>query len=235
MIGILSDAHGNGAVFQKMVEVLFARGATRLIFLGDAVGYIPDMSVLDRLLALGDKVKCIRGNHEDMLLTGGYSEKLELLYRIKDARLKMTRAHETFIEGWPRSMVEEHPCGTAFFVHGSPHDLQNGYVYPDTDLEVFDVAHDFVFMGHTHRAFIRKNHKGTTFVNTGSCSLPRDDGRYASAALLDPMQGEVRLIRLSLASFPMEEMLALHGVHASVGGLLARRLEFVEGEIIETR
>ena len=234
MIGILSDAHGNGAVFQKMVEALFERGATRLIFLGDAVGYIPDMSVLDQLMALGDRVKCIRGNHEDMLLTGDYPEQLEPLYRIKDARLKMTGAHEAFISRWPRSMVEEYPCGSALFVHGSPHDLQNGYVYPDTDLEMFDVPHDFVFMGHTHRAF-KRVHQGTTFVNTGSCGLPRDDGRYASAALLDPAQGDVRLIRLELASFPMEEMLASYGVHASVGGLLARRQEFVEGEIIETR
>ena len=234
MIGILSDAHGNGAVFQKMVEVLFERGATRLIFLGDAVGYIPDISVLDQLLALGDTVKCIRGNHEDMLLNGNYPEQLEPIYRIKDTRQNMTKAHTAFIDGWPSSIVEEYPCGSALFVHGSPHELQNGYVYPDTDLDVFDVPYDFVFMGHTHRAF-KRSHRGTTFVNTGSCGLPRDDGRYASAALLDPANGNIKLIRLKLASFPMKEMLAFYGIHASVGGLLARRLDFVEGEIIETR
>jgi putative phosphoesterase len=234
MIGILSDAHGNGEVFQKMVEVLFARGATRLIFLGDAVGYIPDISVLDQLMALGDKVRCIRGNHEEMLLTGDYPEKLEPLYRIKDARLTMTREHETFIGGWPRSMLEEYPCGTALFVHGSPHDLQNGYVYPDTDLEVFDVPYDFVFMGHTHRAF-KRMHKDTMFVNTGSCGLPRDDGRYASAALMDPVQGGVRIIRLELSSFHVEQMLVFHDAHASVRGLFTRRQEHVEGEIIEAR
>lgn len=234
MIGILSDAHGNGDVFQKMTEVLLKLGATHLIYLGDAIGYIPSMSVLDQLLALEGRVSCILGNHEDMLLTGDYPAQLESVYRIKDTQLQMTRKHEAFIRKWPRFMVEKYACGTVLYVHGSPHDYQNGYVYPDSDLDVFDIPHDFVFMGHTHRAFIR-SHIGKTFVNTGSCGLPRDDGRYASAALLDPANGEVRIIRLDLASFGIEEMLQTYAVHASVRGLFARRQEHVVGEIIEAR
>jgi putative phosphoesterase len=233
MIGILSDAHGNALVFGQMIKALSKLGAERFIFLGDAVGYIPSSDVLITLMDMGTRVQCILGNHEQMLLDGHYPERLESIYQIKSTRALLTPDLIAFVAGWPRFREIEYPCGRALFVHGSPGDYQNGYVYPDTELDVFDVPHDLVFMGHTHRAFLRQQ-GARRFINVGSCGLPRDDGRYASAVLFDPETGFIRLIRLGLSFFDAGVDLAGRQVHPSVINLFDRRQEEVLGEIIES-
>jgi diadenosine tetraphosphatase ApaH/serine/threonine PP2A family protein phosphatase len=138
-----------------------------------------------------------------------------------------------FVASWPRFLEYDYPCGRVFFVHGSPTDYQNGYVYPDSDLTEFDGAYDFVFMGHTHRAFVRE-HGARIFVNVGSCGLPRDDGRYASAALFDPYTGRTTLVRLELSFFDAVSFFARLDVHHSVAELFNRRQADISGEIIES-
>jgi putative phosphoesterase len=233
MIGVLSDAHGNDLVFRRILDSLSKLGAERFIFLGDAVGYIPSVDVLVTLMSMGTRVQCILGNHEQMLLDGQYPERLESVYQIKATRELLTPDQIAFVASWPRYREIEYPCGRALFVHGSPHDYQNGYVYPDTELEEFDVPHDLVFMGHTHRPFFRQQ-GARRFINVGSCGLPRDDGRYASAVLFDPETGFTRLIRLDLSFFDAGVSLAGRQVHPSVISLFNRRQEEVLGEIIES-
>jgi len=232
VIGILSDAHGNGPVFRRMTEVLFALGAQHLVFLGDAVGYVPNLDVVQQLEALGERVTCIRGNHEQMLLETDCSSSLDLIYRLKDVQAQLSAGQRSFIQKWSNMRSEALACGRVLFVHGSPDDIQNGYVYPDTPLEKFLTPHDFVFTGHTHHAFVRSC-AGITFVNVGSCGLPRDDGRYASAALFDSQSGVVRIIRLDLGCFSMELFLSNYPVHESVYRLFQRRQNNLIGEIIE--
>lgn len=233
MIGVLSDAHGNIPVFERMLNTLSRLGAERFVFLGDAVGYIPSVAVLDKLMKMGKGVQCILGNHEQMLLGGAYPARLESVYRIRAARSLLSAEQAAFVSSWPSFLQMDFPSGRALFVHGSPHDHQNGYVYPDTDLTGFDVPYDFIFMGHTHRAFIRE-HSGRRFINVGSCGLPRDDGRYACAVLFDPQVGVTRLIRLNLAFFDAAAYLVDKDVHASVPELFGRRQSQVLGEIIES-
>lgn len=233
MIGVLSDAHGNVQVFRRMVEALSRMGADRFIFLGDAVGYIPSVAVLSALMEMGDQVQCILGNHEQMLLDGQYPERLESVYRIQSTRAMVSSEQSAFVASWPTHLSHEYPCGRSLFVHGSPSNYQNGYVYPDSDLTEFDGDYDFVFMGHTHRAFIQE-HGARTFVNVGSCGLPRDDGRYASAALFDPATGSTKLVRLELSFFDPASFFAGLDVHHSVTELFKRRQTDISGEIIES-
>ncbi len=232
MIGVLSDAHGNALVFRRVLDALSKLGAERFIFLGDAVGYIPSVEVLATLMDMKDRVQCILGNHEQMLLDDNYPKRLESLYQIKATRSLLTPEQAAFIASWPSFLEIEYPFGSALFVHGSPSDYQNGYVYPDTALDVFDVSHDLVFMGHTHRGFIRQQ-GAQRFINVGSCGLPRDDGRYASAVLFDPETGHTRLIRLDLSFFDVNSHLRGGEVHSSVINLFKRRQVEVLGEIIE--
>lgn len=233
MIGVLSDAHGNIQVFRRMLDALSRMGADRFIFLGDAVGYIPSVEVLSALMEMGDRVQCILGNHEQMLLDGQYPERLEPVYRIQATRALLSTEQAAFVAGWPCCLEVDYPCGRALFVHGSPSDYQNGYVYPDSDLTDFDGAYGLVFMGHTHRAFIRE-HGARRFVNVGSCGLPRDDGRYASAALFDPVTGSTKLVRLELSFFDPASSFAGLDVHHSVAELFKRRQADISGEIIES-
>jgi predicted phosphodiesterase len=234
MIGILSDAHGNQDVFRRTLSALSDLGADRFIFLGDAVGYIPSVDVVSDLMGMGSRVNCVLGNHEQMLLTGAYPERLEPVYQMSAIRGLLSPQQYAFIASWSTHLELNLSCGRSLFVHGSPADTQNGYVYPDSDLTQFNSRHDFVFMGHTHRAFIRRE-GACTYVNVGSCGLPRDDGRYASAVLFDPVSGRLRLIRPELSFFDPASFFAGRGVHPSVVDLFNRRLPQIPGDIIESR
>jgi predicted phosphodiesterase len=114
------------------------------------------------------------------------------------------------------------PIGKLLFVHGSPSEPTYGYVYPDSDLSVFTTAADIVFMGHSHYPFIRKFEK-TTYINVGSCGLPRDDGRYGAAALFNPNTGEIKIVRFDIRDLTVQSFAESPVVHAAVKDLFDRR------------
>jgi putative phosphoesterase len=222
LIGILSDAHGNAAAFDRAVEVLYSRGAERLVFLGDALGYLPSTAVLASIGGLGDSIQCIRGNHEDLLLRGRYDPDRDPIYQHRRIRALLTREDLDRLATWPTSLRLAVDAGTVLCVHGSPLDPTGGRVHEDTDLGGFDVAEQFVFVGHTHRPFIRAT--GTSmFVNVGSCGLPRDHGTLGCGALFNPMTGETQLIRFDIERETRTMLRQVPGVHASVLALLNRR------------
>jgi len=117
-----------------------------------------------------ERIPCVRGNHDE----------------------KQTE--------WPVERVIERAGGSFHLVHGSPREPLNEYVYPDTPLEEL-VRHSkasSAVMGHTHLPFIR-SYGGVTFVNTGSCGLPRDDARFGSVALFNPDEsGFWRILRFNI-------------------------------------
>lgn len=231
LIGLVSDAHGNSRAFDRAVELLLAHGVERLFFLGDAVGYVPSTAVLDSLARLGDLVQCIRGNHEAMLLENHSDVAREPLYQIEALRPMLTPAQQLMIASWPALRSEVIDGQKLLLVHGSPTDPTYGYVYPDTDLAGFTPDADWVFMGNTHRPFIREQ-AGIRYVNIGSCAMPRDDGRYGSAALLNMETRSARILRFDIThetSFIMEQFPM---VHPSVRDVYKRRLTVIEGDIL---
>lgn len=198
MIGIFSDIHGHAPALQKTISVLLKHGAQKLYFLGDALGYIPSIEPLEILQKTEELTLCLRGNHEDMILTGYYHEKKSKIYKTKDIYAQLRTRHFEYIKGWPLTHTEVFISGRALFAHGTPSDPLNGYAYPDTELgEWCQVDADIIFMGHTHRPFIRLQN-GKKFVNVGSCGLPRDHGAWGAAALFDERTGEVRIVRFSI-------------------------------------
>ena len=235
MIGILSDAHGNTAAFRTAIGHLRDLGARVFYFLGDAIGYLPTVGVISELQEMGKTVTCLLGNHESMLLSGGTDPQREQAYQHQRIRGLLTREQTAFIRSWPTHCRLCHGGTNLLFVHGSPADFTNGYLYPDSDLSRFVVRESFVFMGHSHYPFVR-NVGGTTFVNVGSCGLPRDDGRYGSFATFDPVIRKACLYRFdisrSLASLPDETR---NLVHSSVVRLFARRAPSLVGTVMATR
>lgn len=232
MIGILSDAHGNFAAFRSAIRHLRALGAKSFYFLGDAVGYIPSVKVVEKLQSMGAEVKCILGNHEQMVLDGTTEMKREPFYQHQPVRDRLSETQSHFLKSWPTHRRETLEGTPLLFVHGSPADFTNGYVYPDTKLDQFQTEPSFVFMGHTHHPFIRE-FGGTTFVNVGSCGLPRDDGRYGSCAVFEPSSRVVTLYR-----FPLNALadslppIVLQQLHPSVIRLFERRAEVLTGQIL---
>ncbi|WP_256737078.1 metallophosphoesterase family protein [Pseudomonas gingeri] len=231
MLGVLSDAHGNVAGFDQAISVLRGLGATEFIFLGDAVGYIPGAAVLERVVRDSSKFKCILGNHEEMMISGDVPPQKERIYQVLKTRREVRSEDFERLKKWPRSMELMLGVGRCLFLHGSPNDPTNGYVYPDTDLSVFNVSANYVFMGHSHRPFIRQ-HENVVYVNVGSCGLPRDDGRYGAAALFDDKNGSVRIVRFNIENSLEALTVEKNGLHASVLSLFRRRDDNFFGDLI---
>lgn len=201
------------------------------MFLGDAVGYIPSLSVVASIRELGSLVRCIRGNHEQMLLEQRYDPPTDAVYRLSAVRSQAAPEELEMLASWDRSKKEQLASETVLWVHGSPTAPTDGYVYPDSDLSLFQPDAAIVFMGHTHRPFVR-DHNGVRYVNVGSCGLPRDDGRFGSAALYDPVSGHVRVIRFDITAETEAVFATNPDVHSSVRQLFTRRSEAIFGDVI---
>jgi predicted phosphodiesterase len=230
-IGLLSDAHGNDEAFSRGIALLRRLGATHFYFLGDAIGYVPSVSVLDSLQRLGDEVSCILGNHEAMLLKGHPNSTKDEIYLLNKVRTKLTLAHHKMIASWPISVQKEIDGQRLLFIHGSPDDPTYGYIYPNTDLAGLAPDSDWVFMANTHHPFIREQ-EGTYYCNIGSCGLPRDDGRYGSVALFDTEERSAHIFRFDIASFTSLLLERYSLVHSSVRAVYQRRSDNVFGEFL---
>jgi putative phosphoesterase len=230
-IGLISDAHGNNGAFARGVSLLLSQGAERLYFLGDAIGYVPSAAVLDSLARLKDRVQCIRGNHEAMLLEGQSDPVRERLYQLEALRPGLTSWQMEMILSWPALRRVVVGGLKLLLVHGSPTNPTHGYVYPDTDLAGFAPDADWVFMGNTHYPFIRE-HSGTCYVNIGSCGMPRDDGRYGSVALLDTKTRSARILRFDITAESRQVLEQFPMVHPSVREVYERRRTVVMGDIL---
>lgn len=220
-VGVLSDAHGNIGGFRRAVRALSRCGATQFVFLGDAVGYIPDAEVVRELMRMGSAVRCIRGNHEHMLLTQVPSDRDDV-YQLRRTGSNLSSQEVEFLDSWPDRLVINGASGPVLFVHGSPDQPTSGYVFPDSDLAAFNCSERWVFMGHTHRAFVRRL-GNCTFVNAGSCGLPRDVGHLGAAAVLDLTCDEVELLRFDVRQDLEQAFAHFAPVHADVRELLDRQ------------
>ncbi|MBT5873759.1 MAG: hypothetical protein HOH43_10090 [Candidatus Latescibacteria bacterium] len=222
MIGILSDAHGNIDSYERAIALIDEVGVDELYFLGDAVGYVPSLDVLDRLMGRDSYVKCILGNHEDMIIKASSDDCQEEIYQLGFVRSIMSDVQLRYISRWPIKIERETFGLRVLYIHGSILEPTHGYVYPDSELSSLNNEYDYVFMGNTHRPFIRKL-RSTTLINVGSCGLPRDDGRYGSFALFDPSERTVEIIRYNIENDSVDLESAEGSVHSSVLEVLARR------------
>lgn len=221
MLGFLSDAHGNVAAFDRGLALLRRRGATDIYFLGDAVGYIPSISVLERLR--DEDIPCVMGNHEAMLLSGDVAPEREAAYRLREIAAMLSPDWLDWIATWPRARRLQSTERDFLLVHGSPADPTFAYVYPDTDLAPFAEAQaDAVFMGNTHRPFTRIQ-DGCLYVNIGSCGMPRDHGAWGSVCLFDPNSTQAHILRYAILD-TIDDLVSRHpDLHAAALNVFARR------------
>lgn len=208
-IGIISDAHGNAYALSKCLDSLDRLDVEEIICLGDCVGYFPESNeVLTKLQSMS--AYCLMGNHEAMLL--GLLEldnTRDEVYRIRECNISKDQLRR--ITQWLPFYEREIENRKLLFVHGSPWQPLDGYVYPNSDLKMFaDLRFDAVFMGHTHVPLTSK--VGNTLVaNVGSCGLPRK-GNTLSFAVYDTKQGSYESIHIS---FDAEEILQRYGNNIS--------------------
>lgn len=232
LVGIISDAHGNIHAFRKVLDCLDRIGVEQYLFLGDAIGYIPTCAVLEEILLRHSQFSCVRGNHEQMLLDGNVHMSNESIYQLKHVASRITAETFSMIESW-KSQVTLQLAGLRILMqHGSPQDPLWGYVYPDSELGSQGQSVDLVLMGNTHLPFL-KQEGDTHWLNPGSCGLPRDDGRFASAAVMTVNPFNIEIVRVNIAE---ETARALHecpSVHEFTKSVFTRRSQKLVGRILE--
>jgi putative phosphoesterase len=229
-IGLVSDAHGNSTGLSVCLRFLKKQKVDKIYFLGDAVGYMPDWAGVFALLDEYD-VESLQGNHDYMSITGVVDSKKNLVYKITPALVEENALYLTRAKAWPSSITINVGKKELLLVHGSPWNQLNGYVYPDSSVDSFEVMKaDSVFMGHTHRPFIKRVY-GKCLVNVGSCGLPRDTGNLASCAIYDIEKDECVVYRVP---FDVNQIINSHRdfLHASVINCLLRRADNYFGILI---
>ena len=230
VVGFLSDAHGNGPALNKALNVLRQHGATQIFFLGDALGYIPSASALELLMTDSAQVSCVIGNHDEAILRGRFDPAKEAIYQHSALRAALSVSALEFLAGWPDFRMVSIAQASVLMVHGSPANRLNGYLYPDSALDDAGSGADFIFMGHTHRPFIRAQAR-TTYVNVGSCGMPRDDGRFGAVALFDSELRQARVLRFDITRETAMALEAAGPVSVAVRANFARRSAEIFGEM----
>jgi predicted phosphodiesterase len=210
MKAIISDIHSNLEALQAVLEDAAAQGADEIICLGDVIGYGPDpVACLD--LARTWQV-VLMGNHDHAVLF----EPKDFNPVAEQATLWTRRQLETV--GASRDAIDErwqflaerplgHTEGDVLYVHGSPRQPLNEYVFPNDiynqpKLErLFSLVNRCCFQGHTHVPGIFtdrfdffqpgeiewtwKLRDGKIMCNVGSAGQPRDGDWRACYVLFD--------------------------------------------------
>jgi predicted phosphodiesterase len=225
-LGILADAHGNVEAIRLVLRVLVEAQADLTYFLGDAVGYIPDAGVVS--LLYGSDIRSVRGNHEDMLIRESASGEQEAIYRHRETFSALNAFERQFLLALPLRAKFQGDGITGLFVHGSPAHPLTGYVYPDSDLSEFStVDADVIFMGHTHRPFIRQDN-GKLFINVGSCGLPRGRDLRGSVCIFDTAERFAKIIRFDISEC-CKRVLSSRSLSPPVASLLNRCARYKGG------
>ncbi len=198
---ILSDIHGNLAALEAVLEDVAAQNVDRIVCLGDVIGYGPHpCACLDQVMKFDF---CILGNHDSSALFDpeGFNVAAEQAIFWTRNQLEAgqggpeaSRARLSFLCEMPRTVRE----GSYLFVHGSPRQPTNEYVFPEDTQnakkmeKLFSMIPHLCFQGHTHvpgvfttdLRFVRPSDTGAglsvadssarMMINVGSVGQPRD-------------------------------------------------------------
>jgi len=221
----LSDIHGNLEALEAVLEHARNLGVDEFYCLGDVVGYGPNPRSCLKAVSSGF-VTCLRGNHEEALLSSAEDFNIQARRAIEWTRDRINSKSFpreenlnlwNFIDG-----MSEHFLGNGFLlVHGSPRDPVHEYVVPEDVLDGEKMRDLFslmsvplCFTGHTHvpgvflesPCFIPAAELDGGFtlpegkraiVNVGSVGQPRDGDPRACYVTMD--SGVVMFHRVSYA------------------------------------
>jgi diadenosine tetraphosphatase ApaH/serine/threonine PP2A family protein phosphatase len=245
---IISDLHANVEAVTAVLADIEKRGLRTIYCLGDVVGYGPEPEYVCDVV----RKKCeftIRGNHDDAL----FNDPRRFNALAKDA-IKYTRERlkPGFLRGrecadrweWLRTLPLYQRKGELLFVHGSPTDPVNEYVYQedvffnaDAKLKpIFEATERATFCGHTHlpviigddlKTYVPKDganefelKPGVKYiVNVGSVGQPRDRDSRACYAEVDGDMIRHHRVAYDIAGVQKKILLI-----PALNELLARRL-----------
>ncbi len=213
MKAILSDIHGNLEALTAVLDDAARRGVEHIYCLGDLVGYGPNPRECVELAMKWNVV--LQGQFDYEVLNDPPSLGPTAIIATKSlmwSRSQLTdpvpneaasQERWAFLTNLPTIYSED----GILFVHGSPRNPRNEYVYPDDPYIkpkmklIFEPVKTYCFHGHTHVPgvmledcrFITPRETNDVFrlgdckalINVGSVGQPRDGDRRACYAILD--------------------------------------------------
>lgn len=219
---LISDIHGNLEALEAVLADINDISVDEIYCLGDVIGYGPNpCECLD--LVMRHCTKTILGNHDQAALfdpDGFNPMALQAIYWTRDqldygpgSSAAINRRWD-FLGELPRQIDE----GEYKFVHGSPRDPTNEYVFPEYVFDqrkmeiLFGKITSFCFMGHTHLPgvftteceFISPDEFDYEYrlgmdklmINVGSVGQPRDDDKRSCYVVLDTQEKTVTYRRI---------------------------------------
>ncbi|MEO8494141.1 MAG: metallophosphoesterase family protein [Planctomycetota bacterium] len=198
---LISDVHANLEALTAVLADIRSQDVTEIYCLGDIVGYGPNpCECLDEVMKCAQVT--ILGNHDQATLFDPDGFNPVALQAVYWTREQLESAHGSptqvsrrwdFLGELPRTCDE----GDFLFVHGSPREPTNEYVFPEDVYNqrkmdaLFSRVEKYCFQGHTHipgiftldREFLTPediNYKyrlgdEQVMVNVGSVGQPRDN------------------------------------------------------------
>lgn len=225
---IVSDIHGNLEALQAVLDDIRRQDISRIFCLGDVVGYGPNpRECVDLIMSCET---CVLGNHDDASIFSpeGFSSGAERAIFWTRSELESAPGDPAvnarrwqFLMSRPL-IARDGPC---MFVHGSPRNPLNEYVFPEDvynlkKLErLFSLVDHYCFQGHSHVPGVfttngRFSHpadiggrcylgKDKLMINVGSVGQPRDGDPRACYVVLDDDSVEFRRVE-----YPVEATVA---------------------------
>ena len=217
LLAIFADIHANRQAFATCLEAARARGAERLILLGDFVGYggDPEWTVDTVMSLVAQGAVAVRGNHDHAIDHPSESMNPAAKAAIDWTRSRLNATHRRFLAELPMTQQEE----DRLYVHSDASDPRRWrYVQSATDAarSMIATTAQVSFCGHVHQPALYSmsvTAKMTSFVPTsgipvsllkgrqwlavaGSVGQPRDGDPAASFLTFDTGTREVTYCRV---------------------------------------
>ena len=218
---IISDIHSNLEALEAVLTDAQSQGAEEIFCLGDSVGYGPNPLECIDLVMERTKV-CLLGNHDQATLFDpeGFNIGAEQAIfwtreQLENYQDPKANARWDFLGALPRS----YRLGDFFFIHGSPRNPLNEYVFQEDIFDerkmdrLFAIVPHCSFQGHTHvpgvftedRKFYAPADLDMVYtiepgakamINVGSVGQPRDHDPRACYVIWDDEAGTVTYHRV---------------------------------------
>ena len=216
LLAIFADIHANRQALTACLEAARARGAERVILLGDYVGYgaDPEWTVETIMRLVADGALAVRGNHDHAIGIPSESMNAEAQAAIEWTRGRLSPSERRFLAELPLTREED----DRLYVHSeASQPARWRYVRSTEDAGRSLIATDarITFCGHIHRPALYSmsaTGKMTSFVPIsgvgvqllsgrrwlavlGSVGQPRDGDPAAAFAMFDTDRCEITYCR----------------------------------------
>lgn len=241
---IISDIHGNLEALQAVLADIEAQEVEQIYCLGDVIGYGPNpCECIEEAMKFD---VCILGNHDLGALFDpeGFSSGAEraIFWTRRQLESANGNADKTiqrmqYLAELPRSRRED----GYMFVHGSPRNPLNEYVFPEDIYnarkvdKIFAMVERYCFQGHTHVPGVFTDDcrflsptdcrlryqlgSGKAMINVGSVGQPRD-GNWRSCYVV--LHGD--LVEFRRVEYPVDQTIEKIYAIAEIDNFLGDRL-----------